>query len=152
LASRLTLMVTEDRSHVKPLPEPGPVRRLTFAYDGDQITLVADQRVTMIAPPSHSLERVESTPGFAVILRDASGIPVYRRVLENPVRHDVEVFSPDPKESVRQMPAQHPKGVFVVLVPEIAGAQSLELFGSPLRAEAHREPPRMLARFALTTK
>jgi hypothetical protein len=145
-------MPIQDQSAYRPLPQPEPVLRLTFGYEGDKITLLSEQEVTMIAPPSHPLERVESTSGFSVIVRDASGNPVYRRVVENPVRHDVEVFSPDPKQSIRRVSVQRPKGTFVILIPGIKGAQTLEFFGPPLRPQAHREPPQMLARFTLKTR
>jgi hypothetical protein len=105
----------------------------------------------MIVPPSQSLEKIESTPGFSVVLRDQSGTPVYRRVLENPIRRDVEVFSPDPKQSINRTPVEQSKGTFVILVPEIEGARTLEFHGNPLHPRAHLEPPKLIARFMLTS-
>jgi hypothetical protein len=143
-------MPTPDQSALQRLPPS--VRRLTFAYEGDKITLLSEQEVTMLAPPSHPLEHVETTPGFSIILRDGRGNPIYRRVMENPVQFDVEVFSPDPKQSIRRVAVQHPKGTFVILIPEIQGARTVEFFGTPLRPQAHQEPPQMLARFTLQAR
>lgn len=131
------------------LPRPGPVSRLTFEYDGDQIRLVSEQQVTMIIPPSHPVERLQNESGFSVVLRDERGQAVYRRVMQNPIVYDVEVFDNDPKRSIRRESNPHPKGTFVVLVPAIANARTVEFFGNPLRPKGHFETPRKLVDFKL---
>jgi len=131
------------------LPRPSLVRRLTFAYDGDQVRLVSEQPVTMIIPPSDPLDRLEKSAGFSVILRDERGEPVYGRISESPFRFDEEVFDRDPKRSIRRETNLHPKGTFVVLVPAIDNARRLEFFGHPPKPKAHLESPRRLASFTL---
>jgi hypothetical protein len=65
-------------------PDTQPlVKRLTCHYDGDQITLISEQRVQVVPPPSHSLENVESVPDFSAVLRNQDGQAVYRRSLAN---------------------------------------------------------------------
>jgi hypothetical protein len=131
------------------VPRPAQVRRLTFAYDGDQVHLVSEQRVTMIVPPTYPLDCLEKEAGFSVILRDDQGEAVYGRVITSPFRFDTEVFDKDPKRSIRREINPHPKGTFVVLVPAMENARRLEFFGHPLQPKAHLESPRRLASFLL---
>jgi hypothetical protein len=131
------------------LPLPVPVRRLTFAYEGDMVRLVSEQRVNMILPPSHRLDLLEGQAGFSIILRNERGEPVYGRVIPNPFQFDREVFDKDPARSIRREPNPHPRGTFVVLVPALENALRLEFFGPPLKPEAHLEPARRLSSFIL---
>jgi hypothetical protein len=131
------------------LPRPGPISRLTFEYNGDQIRLVTEQQVTMIIPASHPVERLENEAGFSVVLRDEREQAVYRRVIQPPIVFDVEVFDNDPNRSIRRESNPHPKGTFVVLVPAIANARTVEFFGNPLRPKGQLETPRKLADFKL---
>jgi len=130
-------------------PGPSPVRRLTFSYEGDQVRLVSDQLVTMIIPPSHPLDGLESSPGFAFILKDEQGAPLYGRVIPSPIRFDQEIFDKDPKRSVRREVNPRPKGTFVLLVPGVENGRRIEFFGNPLKPRAHLESPRRLASFPL---
>ena len=126
-----------------------PVRRLTFAYEGDQMRLVSEQRVNMILPPSQPPDELERQAEFSVILRDEHGQPVYARAVPSPFQFDREVFDRDPTRSIRREPNPHPRGTFVVLVPALKNALRLEFFGHPLRPKAHLEPTRRLASFPL---
>jgi hypothetical protein len=108
--------------------DPHYAYRVTFEYDGDQVRKVAQQRVAMTAPPSHDLASGDEV-GFWYELRDASNNPVYRRVVQNPMQGTVEVFSQD--GGIVRRPVQDPRGVFQVVVPEIADASNLVLIGTP---------------------
>jgi hypothetical protein len=134
---------------VPPLPSPGPVRRLTFGYDGDRVSLVSERHVQLIVPPTQPLDRAESDSGFTVILRDAEGKPLYRLTRTSPMRHDAEVFSETGDRTVERVGLDRPNGAFTVLVPDIEGAETVELFGHPMRPQAHLEQPRSLASFRL---
>ena len=134
---------------VRPLPTPGPVRRLTFEYEGDRVSLVSEQHVHLIVPPTQPLESAETEGGFAVILRDRKGNPLYRLTQTSPMRHDAEVFSESGDRTLERIALEHPKGTFTVLVPDVDGADSVELYGHPLKPQAHLEAPRSLARFKL---
>jgi hypothetical protein len=59
------------------------------------------------------------------------------------------VFSEDPSRSLHRVAVEEPQGTFVLLVPHVEGATSVELIG-PSRAEDDRaREPRSLARFPL---
>src|SRR5438270_2413509 len=142
--------MTDDASGGRLPARPGTVRRLTFAYDGDRIELVSEQHVRMIVPPSEPVEELDRLGGFHVVLRDQQDRPVYRATRANPIQHDTEVFNePGAEPSVHRVPIERPKGAFVVLVPDVPGARTLEFVGPPLRAAALHEQPRTLARFEL---
>ena len=100
----------------------------------------------MIVPP----EQADALGGFQVLLRDQQDQPVLRFSRTNPIRRDAEVFSPPgADQSIARVPVDRPKGSFVLLVPDVPGARTLELIGPPASAAALREQPRSLARFAL---
>jgi len=110
--------------------------RLTFSYEGDKVTLVSQQRVEMLLPPSHQLDVAEGQTGFWYTVEDAQKRPIYRRVMQNPIRHDMEVFSEDPATSVNRLAVSQPRGTFVILAPEVEGPQSVTFFSHPLQPRA----------------
>ena len=112
-------------------PAPGPVRRLTFEYDGDSVQLVSEQHVRMIVPPSQPVEHAPSPNALAVVMRDAKEQPVYQFAHTSPLRHDAEVFGDDPYGKPQRVAVERPKGTFVLLVPDVPGAQTLELVAPP---------------------
>jgi hypothetical protein len=126
--------------------------RLTFTYEGSEIRLVSQQSVEMTLPPSHDLQGYEGHSGFWYVLQDAQGQPLYRRTTQNPMKHDVEVFSNEPATSIARQNIDQPKGSFVLLVPAIAGTQTVALFSHPLKMEASARPVTEIARFDLTKK
>jgi hypothetical protein len=128
---------------------PGPVHRLTFDYDGDRISLVSDQIVNMISPPGHSLDESVPLAGFSVIVRDAADKALYRFTGSSPIRNDAEVFSNDPSTSLHRVPVQERRGTFVLLVPDVEGAVSVELAAQPLGSSGTFSEPRRLASFPL---
>ena len=138
---------------------PGRPRavRLTIAYDGDQMEMVSQQSVAMKVPPSDPIEDVAERAGFMVDLKDAQDQTLYRRVMHDPMPRDVEVFSPDPQQTVQRAPVSEPRGVFSVVLPEIEAAQAVSLIGPAPPSEqvfeaARTEPVREIARFALKPK
>jgi hypothetical protein len=107
----------------------------------------------MILPPSLPLETREEQSGFWFTLSDPQGKAVYRRVVANPIRYDREVFSNDPKNpSIHRVPVESPKGTFVLLVPDVENARTVQLFSHPLELKeaARGLPAQELMRFTIT--
>lgn len=141
---RFSVQPPEARSYSRAL-------RLTFEYEGSNVKLVSIQSVDMILPPSHPLEPKEELAGFWFTLTDAQGKAVYRRILHNPISYDREVFSNDPAfPSLQRVPIPKPKGTFVMLVPDVADARTVQLFSHPLEPTARGRAARELARFTIT--
>ena len=106
------------------------VLRLTFSYRGQDIELVSTQAVDMKVPPADALRWDEKTSGFWVVLRDAGGQPLYRRITSDPIQTSVEYPSDDPKRPLARQDVAAPEGVFVVLVPDLPQARTVALFSS----------------------
>lgn len=138
--------------------------RLTIAYDGDRMELVSRQSVAMRVPPSDPVGGMAETAetaemaGFWVDLKDAEDRTLFRRVMHEPIRRDVEVFSPDPRQTIQRAPmpeGAEPRGVFSVVLPEMEAAEAVSLIGPPLGPAVRElgveraEPSREIARFAL---
>jgi hypothetical protein len=138
-----------DQNTIGDRSRPVPVHRLTFDYDGDQISLVSDQVVNMISPPGHSLDESVTSAGFSVIVRDTTDKALYRFIRPSPIGNDAEVFSDDPSNSLQRVPVRTRRGTFVILVPHLEGATSVELVGQPVDRSGRLSEPRRLAKFSL---
>ena len=103
--------------------------------------MVSQQSVAMKVPPSDPLESAAMATadaadaaeptGFWVDLKDDQDQTLYRRMLHEPIQRHVEVFSPDPRQTVERVPVAEPRGVFSVVLPEIEAAQAVSLMGPP---------------------
>jgi hypothetical protein len=129
---------------------PQRALRLTFEYAGSEVRLVSRQRVAMLVPPPDPAGAEEEQAGFWYEVQDAQGRPIYRRRAPNPVRTDVEVFSPDPNEPFTHVEMPEPRGVFTLLVPDLEGARTLALVGGPPGPEQGVRAAQEIARFDLT--
>ena len=151
--------MAESETPVPPPPDRPRAVRLTIAYSGDRMELVSQQSVAMKVPPSDPVEEVTARAGFMVDLKDEQDHTLYRRVMHDPIQRDVEVFSPDPRQTVQRAPVAEPQGVFSVVLPELEAAQAVSLIGPPppsseqgfgvARSEAIQQPAREIARFEL---
>lgn len=129
--------------------KPGAVR-LTFSYEGNDIKLISRQRVNVVAPLSEPLESsLEGQSGFWVEVRDEAGHLLRRQLMHDPIRRDAEVFSEEPARSVARIPLERPSGVFVVLIPEVEGADHVVLIGTPPAERPALREAREIARFNL---
>ncbi len=102
--------------------------RLTFTYEGDEVRLVSQRPLEMVAPPGDELSGREQ--GFWIEVRDEKDDTLHRLVIQDPLRRGVEVFSPDPERSVSQAPVEKASGSFVVVVPDLANADHVALMSS----------------------
>lgn len=83
-------------------------------------------------------------------MQDKTGQPLYRRVIDNPLRQDLEVVTEDAERSVARVAAEA-GGTFFLIVPDIpqasklilktapalTAARSAETAGAPPEAEVH---------------
>lgn len=112
-----------------PEGDSGPAAwRLTFTYTGDEITLVAQQRLAMVAPPDDSALTLNARAGTWIELRDANGHGLYRQVLNDPVSAGYEV-TPRSADEVAVVAAtvDRPTGAFTVVVPDLPDAVDVVL-------------------------
>lgn len=135
------------------MPAPPTAVRLTFTYEGDEVRLVSRQPVEMIIPPTDALSGYEGEQGFWVEVRSGQDETLHRRIMDDPLRQDVEIFSPDPEQSVARTPVEKPSGIFTVLVPDLEEADHVTLMSSSAPGiapeMAARGPATELARFSL---
>lgn len=130
--------------------KPAKAVRLVFSFDGDHVVLVSQQSVQMVLPPSDPIEGSEGHKGFWCELRDVQDRSLYRKVMNHPMRDDVEVFSNDPQQhSVSRQIVPNRKGVFVALVPDIESGHSVTLSSSPRRLALAHQPASVIARVVL---
>ncbi len=131
--------------------QPRRALRLIFAYEGFNVRLLSSQRLEMTTPPSDPFpgeEGPREQTGFWFELDDANGRPLYRRVLDNPIKFSVSLLSDDPEHRFTNQMIQDPRGDFMLIVPDLDQAATLALFSSPER-EGYPEPAKEIARFDL---
>jgi len=123
--------------------------RLTFEYEGDEVRLVSQQRVAMLVPPAEPASDQEERAGFWFEVRDSEDRPIYRRGTQNPLRSHLEVFPPE-DASFTHVEMPEPRGVFSLLVPDLEGARTLALVGSPPSRAQGLAAAQEIRRFDLT--
>lgn len=139
--------VTGNATMVKGKDQNQRAVRLTFSYQDERVKLMSKQILEMIPPSSDALQAREKESGFWYELKDAKNQTLFRRVIESPIKYYIEVRSDDPDRPFTWEKVANPSGIFVLLAPEIRGAQEIVLFSSP---EGDRtKPAREIARFPL---
>jgi hypothetical protein len=104
--------------------------RLTFTYEGHEVRLVSQQPIEKLVPPTDKLSGYENEQGFWIEIRSGQDKTLHRRVMQDPLRQDIEVFSPDSEESVVRRPLEKSSGSFSVVVPDLAEADHVALLSS----------------------
>ncbi len=120
------------------MPAPPKSVRLTFAFEGDEVQLVDRQPLEMLAPPTDRLDGYENEQGLWLEVRSRRGETLHRRVMQDPLRYDVEAFSPDPEASVFRAPVENTSGSFFVVVPDLSEADHVALLSSGAPTAASR--------------
>jgi hypothetical protein len=115
---------------------PSKVVRLVFRYEGDEVHLVDRQRFEAPTPPAETV--TAEAQGAWVEVRSAEDETLFQRVLPGAVRADVEVFSPNPEQSVARAPVERPSGIFTVVVPETDVADHVVVLASGISATEAR--------------
>jgi hypothetical protein len=108
---------------------PTHTLRLTFRYEGSDVSLVSSERVEMLPPPGAPQFIHEGQAGSWAELLDAQGHRIYQQLLHNPIRYEMEAPEDPDTGTLHWEEVRHPQGVFEVLVPDMAEGQTLVLFG-----------------------
>jgi hypothetical protein len=105
--------------------------RLTFSYENNNIKLIDEQKIDKIIPPSTPLNELENKRvNYLLEVKDDKNNTIYRQVIENQIKRDIEIFSDEPKESIFRKELPEIKGVFSVVIPDDPQAESLDIFSS----------------------
>src|SRR5262245_28838415 len=128
--------------------------RLEFSFDGERIHLVQHVILEMKAPPPDwdlTYGRPRSfrpRTGFWIELRDATGTPVYRRFLSDPLRQYPE--GPDGQGGWTRTSVKRDNGDFSALVPVLREPRFVTIIVPSLRGmQVTPSRSRDLASFAL---
>ena len=100
----------------------------------------AKESIDMIAPPGEPEPLPERAAGFWVELRDGRGRRLYQRVIQQPVRFEVEVFPEKLDDPIEWRPLASPEGTFALVVPDLPDARTVVLFSSPFEPGRSGEP------------
>ena len=102
--------------------------RLVLEAEGGTLRLVSREEVDTAVLPTDALSGYEGQSGTWIEVQDAGGTPLYRRVIATPEMP--EVFTDDPTESIRRVPAAAWSPSVVVVVPFEDAARRVVVFGS----------------------
>ena len=126
--------------------QSGYALRITFAFDGPNLTLKSVQRVAMRLPAAPPAPPEGDRIGYWLEVRDASGRLIYHRPVHDPMRHEVESYGDAAGAPMRRHRRAERQGEFELTVPDLPEAKTFRLHGpkdalaeQPLRdAEGHR--------------
>jgi hypothetical protein len=106
--------------------------RLTFSYSSKGIHL--DEIQPLEGMPSPPTDPIQHGPeaGFWYELRDAKNATLYRQVVDNPIRHEAEVYTEG--ATIDRLPKEDHAGSFTLLAPSLEGVTTIALFSSPLNS------------------
>ena len=129
---------------------PPQALRVTFGYQGGQIRVLGSERIAMRVQAPAGDPPTPGQTGYWLAIRDAAGRVIHHQPLHDPLRTSVEAFAPDPRQPITRVPNPVREGRFTVVVPDVADAQSVELFGPPDAARPD-EPAQELLRADVAT-
>ena len=133
----------QSSAHVASKPLPKHTWRLTFAYDGDNVSLARAQRVAMIAPPVVTPPPAPTSSGFWLEVRDKGGKLIFHRPLHNPLRRHVEQFGEKKGDPMQRISPDTQKGEFQVLVPDLPAGAQFTVHGAPVTPTASDPQPHL---------
>jgi hypothetical protein len=110
--------------------------RLTFSYEGDNITLVSRQKVDKFLPSSALSVNPPVSSKSWFELSDPQRNLIHTRSLDNLIKKDMEVFSEDPNNSIHRQKIPDIKGTFSILIPDIPNATNFDIFTLPVTTDS----------------
>jgi hypothetical protein len=121
--------------------------RLTFSYSPKGIHLDEIQPLEgMPLPPTDPVQHGPEA-GFWYELRDAKNATLYRQVVDNPMRHEAEVYTEG--APIDRLPKEDHADSFTLLVPGLEGVTTIVLFSSPIDSATFGAAAEGIACFSL---
>jgi hypothetical protein len=114
--------------------------RFTCAYEGEKINVISKERLEMVTQASDALEDFDQKIGFWLELRGSQGELLYRQVLNDPFRSDVEVFQEPDEEggAIVRAPIEKASGYLILVVPDLAQADHISLVRTEPEVDAQQ--------------
>ena len=126
---------------------PTRALRLTFSYSPKGIHLDEIQPLEgMRLPPTDPIQHGPEA-GFWYELRDAKNAALYRQVVDNPMRHEAEVYTEG--APIERLTKEDHADSFTLLAPSLEGVTTIALFSSPLDPANFGAAAKEIARFSL---
>jgi len=133
--------------------EPSPSThclRVEITFDGDTARVTNVQRVAMRAPASAPEAPVEGQTGMWFEMRDADDRVLYHRPLRSTRLDSVEVFDDEETGGIRRVPVDRKQAKFDLIVPDLAAAGHVMLYGARDTAK-RRQPSERLLQVEMST-
>ena len=109
--------------------QPDYALRITFAFDGPNLTLKSVERVAMRVPAVTTAPPAGDRTGYWLEVRDAAGRLIYHRPVHDPLRREVESFGDGKGAPLRRHARAERQGEFELIVPDLADAATFRLHG-----------------------
>ena len=106
-------------------PDRPTAVRLIFEYEGDQVRLVAQQRVDVAVPGLDLDVSPTPRPGRYVEARAATNEALSRVPIRDAFGGSVEVFPEEPGSTITRMDVAEPRGAFTVVLPAPEAAEQV---------------------------
>ena len=111
-------------SEASPPDRPATVR-LIFEYEGDQVRLVAQQRVDVAIPGLDLDVSPMPRPGHYVEARSATNEALSRVPIREALSGSAEVFPEEPGSPITRVDVAEPRGAFTVVLPAPEAAEQV---------------------------
>ena len=98
-------------------PDRPAAVRLIFEYEGDEVRLVAQQRVDVVVPGLDLDVSPMPRPGHYVEARNAINEPLSRVPVREALSGSAEVFPEEPGSPITRVDVAEPRGAFTVVLP-----------------------------------
>jgi hypothetical protein len=104
--------------------------RMAFTYREGTVALQSVRRLAMRALPSQDLPETPERAGFWIELHDAADNVLHSLILHNPLRYDREIVPQSSGDQFTRITASEPASTFHVVVPDLAAARTVAVYGS----------------------
>jgi hypothetical protein len=131
---------------------PDMALRLTCTYEGEKIEIISRERLEMVTQASDPFQDFDQKIGSWLELRGSQGELLYRQILHDPFRSDMEVFQEPNEEggAIIRAPIEKASGYLVLVVPDIPQADRISLVRAAPEADGKQLRHVEIASFPVT--